>query len=75
MLKKKKVDEVLYMVDAIYEAISWKKITRGKKLVSATKEGMKLEENEDGKKVVAVSERVVEFPRVLVGYWRIRLDC
>eukprot|EP00252_Welwitschia_mirabilis_P011122 TRINITY_DN24_c0_g1_i1.p1 TRINITY_DN24_c0_g1~~TRINITY_DN24_c0_g1_i1.p1 ORF type:complete len:702 (-),score=173.96 TRINITY_DN24_c0_g1_i1:217-2322(-) len=48
---KKKGYEVLYMVDAIDEyAIGQLKDYEGKKLVSATKEGLKLEESEDEKK-------------------------
>ncbi|KAH9323035.1 hypothetical protein KI387_017674, partial [Taxus chinensis] len=48
---KKKGYEVLYMVDAIDEyAIGQLKEYDGKKLVSATKEGLKLEETEDEKK-------------------------
>ncbi|KAL6569299.1 Heat shock cognate protein 80 [Orobanche minor] len=45
---KKKGYEVLYMVDAIDEyAVGQLKEFEGKKLVSATKEGLKLEESED----------------------------
>eukprot|EP00252_Welwitschia_mirabilis_P011123 TRINITY_DN24_c0_g1_i2.p1 TRINITY_DN24_c0_g1~~TRINITY_DN24_c0_g1_i2.p1 ORF type:complete len:705 (-),score=168.54 TRINITY_DN24_c0_g1_i2:254-2368(-) len=48
---KKKGYEVLFMVDAIDEyAIGQLKDYEGKKLVSATKEGLKLEETEDEKK-------------------------
>ncbi|RID69135.1 hypothetical protein BRARA_C01247 [Brassica rapa] len=48
---KKKGYEVLYMVDAIDEyAIGQLKEFEGKKLVSATKEGLKLGESEDEKK-------------------------
>ncbi|KZV36224.1 heat shock cognate protein 80-like [Dorcoceras hygrometricum] len=48
---KKKGYEVLYMVDAIDEyAVGQLKDFEGKKLVSATKEGLKLEEGEDEKK-------------------------
>jgi molecular chaperone HtpG len=48
---KKKGYEVLYMVDAIDEyAIGQLKEFEGKKLVSATKEGLKLDESEDEKK-------------------------
>jgi molecular chaperone HtpG len=48
---KKKGIEVLYMVDAIDEyAIGQLKEFEGKKLVSATKEGLKLDETEDEKK-------------------------
>jgi len=48
---RKKGYEVLYMVDAIDEyAIGQLKEFEGKKLVSATKEGLKLEETEDEKK-------------------------
>ncbi|XP_018475043.2 heat shock protein 90-3-like [Raphanus sativus] len=48
---KKKGYEVLYMVDAIDEyAIGQHKEFEGKKLVSATKEGLKLEESEEEKK-------------------------
>ncbi|KAJ6777361.1 HEAT SHOCK PROTEIN 90 FAMILY MEMBER [Salix koriyanagi] len=48
---KKKGYEVLYMVDAIDEyAVGQLKEFEGKKLVSATKEGLKIEETEDEKK-------------------------
>ncbi|PIA57865.1 hypothetical protein AQUCO_00500051v1 [Aquilegia coerulea] len=48
---KKKGYEVIYMVDAIDEyAIGQLKEFEGKKLVSATKEGLKLGESEDEKK-------------------------
>ncbi|KAG1359283.1 heat shock protein 83 [Cocos nucifera] len=48
---KKKGYEVLFMVDAIDEyAVGQLKEYDGKKLVSATKEGLKLEESEDEKK-------------------------
>ncbi|KAJ1255051.1 hypothetical protein BS78_K296000 [Paspalum vaginatum] len=48
---KKKGYEVLYMVDTIDEyAIGQLKEFEGKKLVSATKEGLKLDESEDEKK-------------------------
>ncbi|XP_019196744.1 PREDICTED: heat shock cognate protein 80-like [Ipomoea nil] len=48
---KKKGYEVIYMVDAIDEyAIGQLKEFDGKKLVSATKEGLKLDESEDEKK-------------------------
>ena len=47
---KKKGIEVLYMVDAIDEyAVGQLKEFEGKKLVSATKEGLKLDESEDEK--------------------------
>jgi molecular chaperone HtpG len=48
---KKRGYEVLYMVDAIDEyAVGQLKEFEGKKLVSATKEGLKLDETEDEKK-------------------------
>lgn len=48
---KKKGYEVLYMVDAIDEySVGQLKEYEGKKLVSVTKEGLKLEESEDEKK-------------------------
>ncbi|XP_010558940.1 PREDICTED: heat shock protein 81-2-like, partial [Tarenaya hassleriana] len=48
---KKKGYEVLYMVDAIDEyAVRQLKEFEGKKLVSATKKGLKLDESEDEKK-------------------------
>ena len=48
---KKKGYEVIYMVDAIDEyAVGQLKEFEGKKLVSATKEGLKLDETEDEKK-------------------------
>nr|AFR60309.1 HSP90 [Pelargonium peltatum] len=48
---RKKGYEVLYMVDAIDEyAVGQLKEFEGKKLVSATKEGLKLDETEDEKK-------------------------
>uniref|UniRef100_A0A0E0M3V3 OTU domain-containing protein n=1 Tax=Oryza punctata TaxID=4537 RepID=A0A0E0M3V3_ORYPU len=48
--KLKKVYEVLYMVDAIDEyAVGQLKEFEGKKLVSATKEGLKLDDSEDEK--------------------------
>lgn len=48
---KKKGYEVLFMVDAIDEySVGQLKEYEGKKLVSATKEGLKLEESEDEKK-------------------------
>ncbi|RVW80392.1 putative heat shock protein HSP 90-beta-3 [Vitis vinifera] len=48
---KKKGIEVLFMVDAIDEyAVGQLKEFEGKKLVSATKEGLKLDESEDEKK-------------------------
>eukprot|EP00262_Sarcandra_glabra_P007895 TRINITY_DN20_c0_g1_i4.p1 TRINITY_DN20_c0_g1~~TRINITY_DN20_c0_g1_i4.p1 ORF type:complete len:700 (+),score=194.86 TRINITY_DN20_c0_g1_i4:128-2227(+) len=48
---RKKGIEVLYMVDAIDEyAVGQLKEFEGKKLVSATKEGLKLDESEDEKK-------------------------
>ncbi|XVF70936.1 hypothetical protein PTKIN_Ptkin11bG0202100 [Pterospermum kingtungense] len=48
---KKKGYEVLYMVDAIDEyAVGQLKEFEGKKLLSATKEGLKLDESEDEKK-------------------------
>ncbi|XP_059277355.1 heat shock cognate protein 80-like [Lycium ferocissimum] len=48
---KKKGYEVLYMVDAIDEySVGQLKEFEGKKLVSATKEGLKLDETEDEKK-------------------------
>lgn len=49
--KLKKGYEILYMVDAIDEyAVGQLKDFEGKKLVSATKEGLKLDESEDEKK-------------------------
>jgi len=48
---KKKGYEVIYMVDAIDEyAVQQLKEYEGKKLISATKEGLKMEETEDEKK-------------------------
>uniref|UniRef100_A0A2P2M1B8 Heat shock cognate protein 80 n=1 Tax=Rhizophora mucronata TaxID=61149 RepID=A0A2P2M1B8_RHIMU len=48
---KKKGYEVIFMVDAIDEyAVGQLKEFEGKKLVSATKEGLKIDENEDEKK-------------------------
>ncbi|XP_010913223.1 heat shock protein 81-1 [Elaeis guineensis] len=48
---KKKGYEVLFMIDAIDEyAVGQLKEFEGKKLVSATKEGLKLDESEDEKK-------------------------
>ncbi|KAK8956758.1 Heat shock protein 81-1 [Platanthera zijinensis] len=48
---KRKGIEVLYMVDAIDEyAVGQLKEFEGKKLVSATKEGLKIDESEDEKK-------------------------
>merc|ERR1719502_1799548 len=48
---KKKAYEVLYMVDPIDEyAVQQLKEDEGKKLISATKEGLKMEETEDEKK-------------------------
>ncbi|CAI8587060.1 unnamed protein product [Vicia faba] len=48
---RKKGYEVIYMVDAIDEyAVGQLKEFEGKKLVSATKEGLKLDESEDEKK-------------------------
>jgi molecular chaperone HtpG len=48
---KKKGYEVLYMIDAIDEyAVGQLKEFEGKKLVSATKEGLKIDETEDEKK-------------------------
>ncbi|CAI9117532.1 OLC1v1018932C1 [Oldenlandia corymbosa var. corymbosa] len=56
---KKKGYEVLYMVDAIDEyAVGQLKEFDGKKLVSATKEGLKLDETEDeAKKKEALKEK------------------
>ncbi|KAL3568717.1 hypothetical protein D5086_028607 [Populus alba] len=74
---KKKGYEVLYMIDAIDEyAVGQLKEFEGKKLVSATKEGLKIDETEDEKKKkeelkekvekVVVSDRVVDSPCCLV---------
>merc|ERR1712216_979882 len=49
---KKKGFEVLYMVDPVDEyAVQQMKEYEGKKLISATKEGLKMEETEDEKKL------------------------
>merc|ERR1719353_2208727 len=69
---KKKGMEVLYMVDPIDEyAVQQLKEYEGKKLISATKEGLKMEETEDEKKEfeedkVIVSSRLADSPCVLV---------
>ncbi|KAI3889663.1 hypothetical protein MKX03_007685 [Papaver bracteatum] len=58
---KKKGYEVLYMVDAIDEyAVGQLKDYEGKKLVSATKEGLKLEESEDEKKKAEILKEKFE---------------
>ncbi|XP_068636437.1 heat shock cognate protein 80-like [Aristolochia californica] len=58
---KKKGYEVLYMVDAIDEyAVGQLKEFEGKKLVSATKEGLKLDESEDEKKKKATLKEKFE---------------
>ncbi|KAG9448905.1 hypothetical protein H6P81_008870 [Aristolochia fimbriata] len=64
---KKKGYEVLYMVDAIDEyAVGQLKEFEGKKLVSATKEGLKLEESEDEKKKKeALKEKFEELCKVI----------
>merc|ERR1712216_504614 len=75
MVLKKKGMEVLYMVDPIDEyAVQQLKEYEGKKLISATKEGLKMEETEDEKKEfeeakadkVIVSSRLADSPCVLV---------
>ncbi|KAI3893038.1 hypothetical protein MKW92_025991 [Papaver armeniacum] len=72
---KKRGYEVLFMVDAIDEyAVGQLKEYDGKKLVSATKEGLKLDETEEEKKLreerriekVVVSDRIVDSPCCLV---------
>merc|ERR1712205_249770 len=72
MVLKKKGMEVLYMVDPIDEyAVQQLKEYEGKKLISATKEGLKMEETEEEKKElevdkVIVSTRLADSPCVLV---------
>merc|ERR1712005_89320 len=69
---KKKGMEVLYMVDPIDEyAVQQLKEYEGKKLVCATKEGLKINESEDEKKTfeeqkAVVSNRLDQAPCVLV---------
>merc|ERR1711959_649209 len=69
---KKKGLEVLYMIDPIDEyAVQQLKEYDGKKLLCATKEGLKFGETDDEKKAfeedkVIVSNRVVDSPCVLV---------
>ncbi|KAI3946530.1 hypothetical protein MKX01_017746 [Papaver californicum] len=64
---KKKGHEVLYMVDAIDEcAVGQLKDYEGKKLVSATKEGLKLEESEDeNKKAETFKEKFEDLCKVI----------
>merc|ERR1711878_8501 len=58
---KKKGYEVLYMVDPIDEyAVQQLKEFDGKKLLSATKEGLKIEEDEDEKKAFEEAEAKTE---------------
>merc|ERR1711959_428674 len=58
---KKKGMEVLYMVDPIDEyAVQQLKEYEGKKLISATKEGLKMEETEDEKKELEEAKAATE---------------
>merc|ERR1712004_412267 len=58
---KKKGYEVLYMVDPIDEyAVQQLKEYEGKKLISATKEGLKFEEDEDEKKAFEEAKKKTE---------------
>merc|ERR1711939_140885 len=64
---KKKGMEVLYMVDPIDEyAVQQLKEYEGKKLISATKEGLKMEETEDEKKEFEEAKAATEGLRKLM---------